>query len=379
MRRPILVVVVVLLVCSVAMPVAGQDESTPLSRLRALKAERLGALPKAAAAAIAAKTVVVDCARRETLAAAMAKNAGPLVIELRGTCRENVRIERNDLTLRGADPAADGIQGVTAEPAVDLHHANRVLLEKLFVADSPGIGVGAWFSEVEMRNCRIAGNGGSGIHASASSSLTGTELEVSPNGGRGILSYRGAFVSCTGCRLDGGDHFAAVSLDGGFMTLWNTVVAGQRGISALGPGSYIDVDCFNVVSVHDCSVDVTGPAARAVSGGDAALIDVGEFRGPVSAYSGGEVGVLGGEQTLPAGLFNEISDSAQLSTGAWEAGAPGTVLANTHLSRFARAFLRDATVLSGTLTCESGADAWSDTPQPAARVVNCPNVPTLPP
>jgi hypothetical protein len=382
MRRPILLAAVVLLVCSVSTPAAGQDERTPVSRLKALKAERLAARPQATAAAIAEKTVAVNCAKHDSISAALAKNTGPLVIELRGVCKENVLIERNDVTLRGADPASDGIQGVTADPqpiaALQLSYANRILLENMFVADSPGFGVRAIFSVVEMRNCRIARNGGNGIQINSSSGLTGTGLVVLQNTGAGITSQRGGFVSCLGCRLED-NHPAAQSRLGGFMTLLDTVVSGNQGIRASEPGSYIDVDCVTVVSTYPCSVNVQRSAAQAFSGGQANLWGVGAFTGAVSASEGGWVGVYGGQQTLPVGIIaNQISDSARLTTDMAEDSGPTTKLANTHLSIFARAALYDATELLGTLTCDSGADAWSDTPYPAAQVGTCKNVPTTP-
>jgi hypothetical protein len=380
MRHPMLLVVVILLLCAVAMPAAGQDERTPASRLRALKAERLAARPQAAPAAIGAKTVVVNCAKGDSISAALAKNTGPLVIELRGTCRENVLIERSDVTLRGADPASDGIQGVTAVPQPDaalaLYYANRIRLENLFVADSPRAGVGAWYSVLQMLNCRIARNGGTGIHISLSS-LDGTELVVSENAGAGINSQRVGRVICLGCRLVDNAP-AAISRTGSFMTLWDTEVSGKQGIRALDGGSYIDVDCVTAVSTYPCSVNVQGYAARAFSGGQAALWGVGAFNGAVHALDGGLVGVYSSQQTLPVGFTNQVSESARLTTGTIEVGDAATILATTHLGIFARASLFNATELAGNLTCDSGADAWSDTPYPAAKVGTCKTVPTTP-
>ena len=385
MRRPILLVVGVLLVCLAAMPAAGQDESTRALRLKALKAERLATLPQAAAAAIAAKTVVVDCAKGGSISAALANNTGPLVIKLRGTCRENVRIERNDLTLRGTDPARDGIQGVAANPqpnaALELWYSNRVVLENLFVTDSPTSGVGAWFSALEMRNCRIERNGGAGIHISAASGLTGTELVVSSSANVGIHSLRQGYVTCTGCRLENPSVDTvsfwgiAASSSGGVMTLWDTVVSGPGGIAAFDAGSYIDVDCVNVVSNYPCSINNTqGSVARAYSGGIAALWGVGAFTGLLNA-NGGEVAVYGGQQTRPDARPNRVSDFGRLTTGMAEDGGPTTTLGNTVLNRFAHAMLWDGTLLSETLVCGSGSDAWSDTPYPAAQVIGCANVP----
>jgi hypothetical protein len=392
MRHPILLVVGVLLVCSTAMPAAGQDEGTPVLRVRALKAERLAALPQAAAAAKGPKTVVVDCTKKNSsISDALAKNTGPLVIEIHGICKENVLVERNDLTLRGVDPASDGIQGVIADPqpaALVIAYANRILLENMFVADSPGTGVTARYSIVDMRNCRIANNGGNGLQISASSGLTGTELVVSNNAGIGINSQRGGYVTCLGCRLEGNRTAASVRL-GGFMTLLDTVVSGgtdgtvYAGITATDGGSYIDLDCVNGDSTTYpfCSVNVTGSAAYAYGGGQAHLIGVGPFTGRLWARDGGWVGVYGGQQTLPGTSINRIGESSRLTTGGTPAanGNPGlTKLGTTQLEIFSRASLYDATELLTTLTCTSGSDAWSDIPYLAAQVIGCTNVPKKP-
>lgn len=380
MRHPILLAVAILLICSAATPAAGQDERTPASRLRALKAERVAARPQAAPAAVSGKTVSVNCAKGESISAALSKNTGPLVIELRGTCRENVLIERSDVTLRGANPASDGIQGVTAVPQPDaalaIYYANRIHLENLFVADSPGAGVGAWYSMLQMLNCRIARNGGIGIHISVSS-LDGTELVVSENASAGINSQREGRVICLGCRLVDNVPAATAQTDG-FMTLWDTEVSGNQGIRAFGAGSYIDVDCFTAVSTYPCSINVQRNAIQAFSGGEAGLWGVGAFNGAVTASGGGLVGVYSSQQTLPVGRINGIDDSARLTTGRVDVGEPAAILGTTHLGIFARASLYDATELPGNLMCDSTADAWSDTAYPAAKVGTCKSVPTTP-
>ena len=380
-------VAVVLLLCSAALPVSAQEDGTPVSRLRALKAERLAARPQAAAVAAAAKTVVVDCTKGSTISAALDKNIGPLVVEVRGTCKENLRIERSDLTLRGADPSTDGIQGVTAtsQPiaAVELNYANRIVLENLFVSDSPSGGVATWWSELVMRNCRIERNLGTGVHISAASGLEGTELVVSNNGTVGINSQRVSWVTCTGCRLENNASTAATSRMGGFMTLWDTVVSGPGGIAAWDAGSYVDVDCVNVVSEYPCSINNTsGSVARAYGGGSTALWGVGAFTGLLTA-PGGEVAVFGGQQTRPDNRANRINYFGRLTTGkAYDAdgaqfGGP-TRLAQTELDRFSHAVLDEQTELAENLVCRSGSDAWSDSAYPAAKVSSCANVPKAP-
>jgi len=353
-----------------------QDEGMARPRL-----ERIVPPSAAGAATTAAKTVLVDCAKGGSISAALAKNTGPLVIEVRGICRENVRIERDDLTIRGANPASDGIRGVTADPqtaaALELYYANRTRLENFSVSDSPGAGVGAWWSQLVMLNCRIERNGYTGIIISATSALTGKELVVSSNW-RGISCQRGGWVQCTGCTLEGNANWAATSLLGGDMTLLDTVVSGGRGIWARDAGSYVDVDCGSVVSSYPCSIHVSGDAASAGSGGIAYLYVVGQFTGRVQAANGGRVYVYEGQQNPGTYLPNNIWNSGWLETGIALSGGSATTLGRTILWNFAHAILENATQLLDTLECETGSDAWSDTPYPKAQVLNCVNVPTIP-
>src|SRR6185503_4060518 len=57
-------------------------------------------------------TVKVDCAKGDTINAALASNpkVQRLTIEISGMCHENVVVTRDRVTLRGSDPAHDGIQ-----------------------------------------------------------------------------------------------------------------------------------------------------------------------------------------------------------------------------------------------------------------------------
>jgi hypothetical protein len=162
------------------------------------------------------------------------------------------------------------------------------------------------------------------------------------------------------------------------MTLLDTVVSGGRGIWARGPGSYVDVDCGSVVSSYPCSIHVSGDAASAGSGGIAYLYVVGQFTGRVQAANGGRVYVYEGQQNPGTYLPNNIWNSGWLETGIALSGGSATTLGRTILWNFAHAILENATQLLDTLECETGSDAWSDTPYPKAQVLHCVNVPTIP-
>jgi hypothetical protein len=66
-----------------------------------------------------AKTVKVDCAKGESLNAALSSTAVELIVEFSGACAEDVLIERSDVTLRGIAPDASiiGADVATDAPA----------------------------------------------------------------------------------------------------------------------------------------------------------------------------------------------------------------------------------------------------------------------
>lgn len=70
-----------------------------------------------AAFAGSTKTVTVDCSKGQSINAALDDKSEELVVEVEGFCHEKVVIRRSGVTLRGSDPALDGIVGPAAGPA----------------------------------------------------------------------------------------------------------------------------------------------------------------------------------------------------------------------------------------------------------------------
>jgi hypothetical protein len=79
-------------------------------------------------------SLTVDCPAGETIAAALAtQRSGPLTVTIVGVCGERVLIERDDVTLQGANPG-DGLDGTGlagTAPLVTVSGAHRVLLDQL--------------------------------------------------------------------------------------------------------------------------------------------------------------------------------------------------------------------------------------------------------
>ena len=325
---------------------------------------------KAATTTAAAKTIPVDCTKGESVQSAIEKNAGPLTIEVRGTCNENVKIlHHDDVTLRGSSPTTDGIHGVASDPqfpAISVRHSDRVRIENLSVSDGPAGGIGIVYSRpTELQNCSIIGNAATGLTA-INSLVQGVELTISANQ-HGIQSVHGTFLSCLGCHFENNTLWAAQSNWGGALTLWDSVVTGQRGILSLN-GGYADIDCLSQVSTYPCSLNVTGNAARAIGNATAALYVAGDFTGQVAAFDRGEIQIVGSRQIASAqpgfgNITNVFDEFATVSAGALE-DENGVVqesrIKTMNVGAFSRALLRNETVLDGSIQCNSAGDAWLD-------------------
>ncbi len=72
----------------------------------------VGAISPSALSGDNNKIAVVDCAKGQSINAALARSRDAVVVEIRGMCAEDVVIERHRTVLRGRHPNQDGITGV---------------------------------------------------------------------------------------------------------------------------------------------------------------------------------------------------------------------------------------------------------------------------
>ncbi len=386
MKHTMLRVGAALLLCLAATHVTSQDASSPLAHLKALRAERLSALPQAAVSTTPAKIVYVYCAKGGSISAALAKNIGPLVIEVRGICAENVRIERGDVTLHGLDPASDGIRGVVTDPqpfaAVELHYANRTRIENIAIVDSPSGGLLATsFTDVVMQNCRIEGNSKSGVYATGPSVIQMNGSVVSRNSFFGLSAFGGGYLSCVGCVVEDNARFAA-RCDGAAssLVLGDSIVSGTGGVFVSGcKDAY--VDCVNYGTGHPCRLSVrpgTGSAkgqAVLVGSGEVYLLGV-PLTGFLAAFYGSTVYLDTVQQTETTRANSFDSGSTLVTSVSWWPDAPESALLDTNVGVFSHAVLEAGTRLDGTLTCHSGGDAWADASvNTTGKVSGCEHVP----
>ena len=364
-------------------------------KARALQAERAGAGRAARFAAAKADgnetTTAVDCTKGKRIQDAIDQTDGPLVVEVHGICQENVRIERQRVTLRGQDPATDGIRGVVASPqpaALEIHHVDGAWVENLSISDGPALGVGLWFSRVGMENCRIERNGGSGLFAVADSFLSASGLTVSENAATGITALQGGEVFCQGCDAVDNVNWAGRAIRGGVLTYLDSVVSGARGLLAIGVGgsSYVDIDCVSVDVGHPCSLTANF-AAWAAGPATAALFGSGDFSGNLLAEDHAYLYLLGARQ-LSTGTTggggpqgNSVSRfSTLLAEPSFFGPVPeqSLIKGDVHVDTFSRAVLQAETVVDGTIHCDSAGDAWTEPGvvfTPGSTTVGCEHAP----
>ncbi|MGZ5432507.1 MAG: hypothetical protein ACXWH7_06220 [Thermoanaerobaculia bacterium] len=355
---------------------------------REMKSEAMAqrAQKRLAATAKATKTIAVDCAKGESVQDAIDKNSGTIVVEIRGVCVENVRIENQEVTLHGLDAANDGLQSSSSTPALIILDSNISRLENLSLSNNPGQGLQIHDSNVVLVNCVMSNNGSAaGLGASALAATTdsfidATNLVMANNHRNAVLIQRGAMLFCHGCDFTNNTGFAAVAAHGGLLTLLRSTVTGRLGIRAF-TNAYADIDCISEMSAHPCSMMATGRAAQAFDNGIAALYGAGDFTGQVHADDRA-VAVLYGARQLAAGqpgqgptrnfatFFGHIYAYATFEV----APAIQSRILGTDASHFGRILITDETEVAGTIQCFSAGDAWLDptvVAAPGSSVTGC--------
>ena len=105
------------------------------------------------------RLVRINCDRGQTLTRGLQHVAKELLIQFRGTCEEDVLIERDDVTLRGVGEAPTIVGTLTARQAI------RITLDGFTVRDSPGSGIEIFEgAAANLSNLRVERTGNRGIN-----------------------------------------------------------------------------------------------------------------------------------------------------------------------------------------------------------------------
>jgi hypothetical protein len=145
-----------------------------------------------------AKTILVDCEKGDSINEALDDKADDLIIEISGTCQEDVVIKRNNVTLRGVMPGASVVAATTT--AIFLDRVSRVSLENLSAqgGTDDGRGVSLWFSTaVSVSDVWVENGQSDGMKATGSEVLI-TDSHFRNNEGDGLDSEQSSLVFLEG-------------------------------------------------------------------------------------------------------------------------------------------------------------------------------------
>jgi hypothetical protein len=295
-------------------------------------------------------TYRLDCAtgRRIDDILRIAPAGHPLIVELRGTCVQNVHVTRPDVTLRGNDRAADGVRAPSDEPgsaAVEVLQVRNVSIEKLTLSGGH-VGVSVTHTaEVRVSGAHLTGNRSLGVEVRTGGQAQIEDTAIDGNAfGAVVVDGAASRLRCRRCtvispRDPHGESTEAVYVSGQFFAM-NCTIEGPLALQVSGPTGEAGLT----------DTDVTGHVY--VSNGGSAGLGGGVLNGPLGATYGGRLSLAGVVQT--AGPANLLSDGSYLTMERYRGAA--TVLPRTvQLDRFSHAAFHDGTVDS--LVCQTGSDA----------------------
>jgi hypothetical protein len=330
------------------------------------------------------KTVVVDCRKGESLAAALGEEAEQLIVEIHGICSEDTKVLRGNVTIRGTDPAVDGIRGVAkagsasslgATTAALEVRGSGVVIEKLRLTGGALYGLLVVGSQgTEVRNCRLVENGELGASFTGASAAVVYDTTVSGNGAGGVRVNRSSVVNFRGCALrDNPSPGAGIGLEainGGRALLDDSRVQGLVGVNVMNGG---------MVGLSASEVEGASVGLSVKGLGHMELTNV-ALRGAIAASSRSLVVLRGVDQiansrknTVVADSTLQLLNASSAGSETGEAGAVGTsLLGPTEVRQFSRLIFQGDALLSGDLTCSSGGDAFcADPGKVAGTVADC--------
>ena len=197
------------------------------------------------------KTILVDCDKGQTIGKALEKKAYALIIEISGTCQEEVVIERNNVTLRGIMPGATvvaasssaifldrvsrvsienlSVQGGTEEAGVLVWQSTGISVSDLVVEEGESKGMTVVGSTVTITDSVFRNNNGYGLQGNASSLIfLGSEVELNDNEYEGLLlSFQSDLISLAAIRANGNHDGIWVELNSSAAVLGPVEVTGN--------------------------------------------------------------------------------------------------------------------------------------------------------
>lgn len=212
-------------------------------------------------------TFTVDCSRNQTISAAIARGDihKPLVLNIRGTCTEFIRIDRDNVTLHGDPdasinaPNSDGdlitiaADGITLENltltggyfGIRQDAAYRFVITKTTIQDTRSDGIRVFVGDTRISGSTVQRAGGNGVNLTRGGSLGASSTRFLDNASSGIRAYGNSTVSAsggtisgnvTGVLLEAGSHgsFSGVTISGntetGIKVAFSQAIIGNKNI-----------------------------------------------------------------------------------------------------------------------------------------------------
>src|SRR5262245_60268981 len=159
----------------------------------------LGALPET----VHAGPVTVDCAKPgHTIGKKIKAAFKPLEIVVKGSCVENLDIDRDDVTITTDGSPASITAADPTRPTIMLDGAHRIVIDGVvpggFTISGGSTGVTASRgATLELANCVVQGNKGNGVISSYGSTISIDHCTVQDNDGSGVVGANAASLAIT--------------------------------------------------------------------------------------------------------------------------------------------------------------------------------------
>ncbi len=323
--------------------------STLLGRAAIAVLLLIGAGPLAAAPK-PLKVLNIDCAKGDSINHALDRNETELIINIAGICTEDVVVRRDRVTLRGVDPAVDGIQAATVDDpygaALYIRGARRVNVENLQLTG--GKHAGLLIEDVRrstiLRNLRIEGNQEVGLVAS-NSLVVGFDLWITGNGIAGVGLSETAYLRCDDCTVadnpSADQGFGVIGSAGALATLF------RGSITAGLPLSFR----FNSVAALN-GTTVTGYVALDARDSGSISVQGATIDGAIRADGDSRIELRNSRQVFnPVPGGNVVSGASQMTVAAGS-----MLIGETAFDEFSNGLFSQGSSLE-TLACATGSNA----------------------
>lgn len=323
-------------------------------------------------------TVRVKCDQGDSINSALSKqqNALSLVIEVSGICHENVVVNRDRVTLRGTDPARDGVNAVQntdfIDAAVWIREAHRITVENLKLTGgfSGLLATNVSTPVLRVINCRMEDNRVGMLVQS--SIVEASNSTLGPNDGVNAEVFLGSRLACLNCTL-ADPQVGAPS--GANKT--NVIVSASRLVlnqSTLTSGGIQSDQAVVIVSDSDLEAAASNLVGLSTTGGSTVSLTRVQLTGQMVFNQKTSVQLFGVTQ-LP-GTLGTPPNQANHNTFVRVATAPsatGSVVSDVGafvLNDFTNLALLDASKVAG-LGCNSGSNAFCSNPANVTGTSNC--------